>query len=77
MAQTAGGEVVLLDVAEGTYYSLNEVGGRVWSLCDGTRTVADMVAVICDEYDAPPDLVESDVVELLTGLAGDNLVVTA
>ena len=67
--------MVLLDVVGGTYFSLNEVGGRVWSLCDGTRTLADMVAVICEEYDAPFEIVTTDLVELLTSMADDNLVV--
>ena len=33
------------------YFSLNEVGGRVWDLCDGSHSVATMAEVLCDEYD--------------------------
>lgn len=74
MVQEVEGQTVLLDIASGEYFSLNKVGGRVWELCDGTRTVADMVEVICAEYDAPETTVLSDACELLEGLAGEGLV---
>jgi hypothetical protein len=67
--------VVLLDTDSGKYYSLDEVGGRMWDLCDGTRTLRQLVAVICEEYEASVQVVEADVTELLTELTGENLVV--
>jgi hypothetical protein len=67
--------VVLLDADSGKYYSLDEVGGRMWDLCDGTRTLRQLVAVICEEYDASVKVVEADITELLTELTGETLVV--
>jgi Coenzyme PQQ synthesis protein D (PqqD) len=67
--------VALFDVDVGTYYGLNDVGGRVWELCDGSRHVHDVVAVIREEYDVPAELVETDVVELLADLVSENLIV--
>jgi hypothetical protein len=74
MVQQVEGQTVLLDISSGEYFSLNEVGGRVWDLCDGTRTVAEVVRAICAEYDAPETAVLSDACELLEGLAGASLV---
>jgi hypothetical protein len=68
-------ETVLLDLESGLYFSLNDVGARIWELCDGSRTVDDIVTVICDEYDAPRDVIAADVHELLDGLAGQQLLV--
>lgn len=76
MMQEVEGQTVLLDIASGEYFALNEVGGRVWDLCDGTRTVGEVVDTICAEYDAPTDLVLSDARDLLEGLAGAGLVTT-
>jgi pyrroloquinoline quinone biosynthesis protein D len=66
---------VLLSLEDGTYYSLNDVGAHVWSLCDGSRTVAQLVEGVCAEFDAPPDVVTSDVVALVDELASERLLV--
>ena len=67
--------VVLLDADSGKYYSLDDVGGRMWDLCDGTHTLPQLVAVICEEYETSAKVVEADVTELLAELTGENLVV--
>jgi hypothetical protein len=64
---------VLLAVDSGTYYELNEVGSTVWAACDGTRTVAEIVALVVEEYDAPPETVEADVRALVDDLAREHL----
>lgn len=75
IVQRARETLLLLDLDAGTYFSLDEVGGRVWELCDGSRTVADVVRVVTEEFDAPADVIESDVVALLSDLAGERLLV--
>jgi formylglycine-generating enzyme required for sulfatase activity len=72
-----GDEVALFDVDAGSYYGLNDVGGRVWELCDGTQTPDDLAAVIGDEYDVSLDVAAADVRELLSDLASENLIVEA
>jgi coenzyme PQQ biosynthesis protein PqqD len=75
VAQQAAGQWVLLDVDSGRYYAVDEVGGRIWDLCDGTRTVADIAAVISGEFDAPDDAVMKDVVAFVEELSGESLLV--
>lgn len=77
LARTGESALILLNPRSGQYYTLDEVGARVWDLCDGTRTVSELGAAISAEYDAPAAQIEADVVELLTDLAGEQLVVTA
>jgi coenzyme PQQ biosynthesis protein PqqD len=74
IAQRASGALILLSLADGNYYRLNEVGDRVWELCDGTRSVAEVVAIIGQEYEAPAEAVEADVLALLEELAHEKLV---
>lgn len=74
LRQRASGTVILLQLEGGKYYALNEVGGRVWELCDGTRTVSEVVSCLYQEYEAPLETLEADVVELLTDLALEKLV---
>ncbi len=75
MMQQVEGDSVLLDIDTGEYFALNEVGGRVWELCDGTRSVESIADAICDEYDVERATAMSDADELLAGLAGAGLVV--
>lgn len=75
LAQQTDDSVVLLDVDGGTYFTLNEVGSRVWALCDGNHKVSQIVEILTEEYDAPPGEIESDVKELLAELADEKLVV--
>lgn len=74
LKQTAAGTVVLLTVDDGQYYALDGVGGRIWELCDGSRTVSEIAAILCDEYEATAETIEGDLHELLTDLANENLV---
>lgn len=76
-AQVVTGEAVLLDIESGEYFSLNHVGGRIWELCDGTRSTAEIVSVMCDEYDVAQDVVTADTEEILGELAEAKLVVEA
>lgn len=65
---------ILLHTTSGQYYTLDDVGGRVWELADGRRTVAEITDQIASEYDAPLAQIESDVRELLGELSSDELV---
>ena len=65
---------VLLNPQSGEYYTLDEIGSRIWELCDGTRTVSEIVGAIVQEYDAPAAEIEGDVLELLNDLAAEKLV---
>lgn len=70
-------ESILLNPRSGEYYTLDEVGSRVWELCDGTKMVSEIVWVIVDEFDAPIETVSADVTELLQDLADEHLLSTS
>lgn len=73
LVQSAAGKQVLLDLDDGRYYALDEVSGRIWDLCDGTRSVAAVVDAVCQEYDAPAETVEEDVVAFLGEMVEEKL----
>ncbi len=74
IAQKAKDLLVLLNLDTGEYYHLDEVGTRIWELCDGTRTVAEVARCISEEFDASGAPVEPDVLTFLEELAQDKLV---
>lgn len=66
-----GGLVVLPDRSE--IKVLNPVGVRVFGLLDGTRTVAEIVALIFDEYDVPREKLLVDVQSFLRQLDANGM----
>jgi pyrroloquinoline quinone biosynthesis protein D len=75
MAQEAQGKTVLLRMDDGSYYALDDVGALVWELCDGERSLADVIAALCAEYDAPETTVTADVIEFVNDLRRERLLV--
>ena len=67
VAQQAAGKWVLLDVKSGQYYALDPVAGRIWQLCDGTRSVQQIAEVLSEEFDTGGQAV----VARLSGEASD------
>jgi hypothetical protein len=74
LARSAGETVLLLTPDTGEYYTLNEVGGRIWALADGSRSVADIARELSREYDASAQEIQADALEVLTELAEERLV---
>jgi hypothetical protein len=74
LAQAAGDTVILLTPDSGEYFTLNEVGGRIWELADGSRTVADIAALLVVEYEAPLEEIQADALEVLGELAEEGLI---
>lgn len=75
IAQKAANDLLLFNMEDGTYYSLNEIGSKIWDLCDGNRTVSQLVRLLAWEYEAPTEEIEKDVTELLEGLKNGRLIV--
>lgn len=75
LAQEAHGRTVLLRLEDGGYYALDEVGAMIWELCDGSRAVAEIVAILCEEFDAPESTVQEDVLEFIGDLRRERLLV--
>lgn len=64
---------VLLDRKREAYYTLNEVGSRVWELVSEGATVVEMVERLLEEYDAPRPQLEHDVAATVRQLTDDQL----
>lgn len=68
------GVVMVLDLASGDFFELDEVGGRIWLGLDGQRSLRALAAEIAREYDARPEEIASDVIAFTTDLHGRGLV---
>jgi hypothetical protein len=75
IVQKGSQDVLLFNMDDGSYYALNDVGSRIWELCDGTHRMAEMVGMLAKEYDAPAELINTDILEVLDDLRSKNLIV--
>ncbi len=63
-----GDEAVLLSAEDSSVHSLDAVGTRIWELCDGEKTVSEIVDQIVSEFEVDRETAEKDVVEFIEEL---------
>ena len=68
------GEVVMLNLKNGTYYGLNEVGAHIWNLMQAPQSVAAVRDAILDEFEVEPERCEGDLLALLRDLEAAGLI---
>lgn len=74
LASDFGAELVMLDLRDGVYYGLEDVGARVWSLVQQPIKVSAILDALVAEYDVEPARCERDLRSLLTELAARRLI---
>ncbi len=67
-------EAVVVLPDKGEVKVLNEVGAQIWMLADGSRSVRDIVAALCAEFEASPVEVEADTLRFLSELQQKGLI---
>ena len=79
------GEVVILtpsghdpdappEQRDGAEHDLNPVASRVWELCDGARSVAEIARVLVEEFEVDEETAGRDAAEFLASLWQRKLV---
>jgi coenzyme PQQ synthesis protein D (PqqD) len=77
MFNRVGDEVVLLDLDSGTYFGLDSVGGRMWDLLSGSATIGEAIETMLDEYEIDREVLERDVLRLVSELEEKGLISAA
>ena len=67
-------ELVMMSIEKGQYYSLDEIGSRVWELVKEPRSISAICDVLVEEYDVARAACEQDMVEWLSELAEEKLI---
>lgn len=74
VAREVAGETVLLNLASGTYFGLNETGTLIWDLIEEDSITLDAICdAIEDEYEIPREDAEADVISLVEQLVENGL----
>ena len=67
-------ETVLYDATRGQAVYLNDTAAIVWKLCDGTRTVNEMTALLARELGDSDGRIAADVAETVAKFSEAKLV---
>jgi Coenzyme PQQ synthesis protein D (PqqD) len=67
------GEGVLLNLASGIYFGLDATGMRMWQLIDQHGRLGAVLTALCEEYEAPREALERDLLGLAVELSGKGL----
>lgn len=76
-AKVIDGEAIIINLANGVYYSMDKAGAFVWDLLQGGHTLEKVIAAVTTRYDVTREQAESNVRELVQELVQENLVVSS
>ena len=71
--QAVADEAVLLDLKSEKYFSLDDVGTRIWQMITEHQTIDAVVAQVMNEYDVADAVVRADVEALVAKLIAAGL----
>ncbi|MFN3484649.1 MAG: PqqD family protein [Planctomycetota bacterium] len=75
--QEIEGQVVVLVPPRREVHQLDEVGSFVWACLQTARTLEEVVAAVCGEFEVAEERARRDVAEFLASLEEKGLVVRA
>ncbi len=75
--ETIDGEVIIIDLATGSYYSLSGGAANVWALVIAGYSSGEMVNMLSDAYDEEPDAIQILLEPFLAELQSESLAVAA
>ena len=74
VSRTVDQDAVLVLLEEGKLKVINEVGAAIWELVDGERSIRQIAAEICLQFDAAPRTAEADTLRFVNELAARGIV---
>ena len=72
--QEVGGETVLLNFNNESYFGLDAVGTRFWQLLQDETDLRNIIALMLDEYDVEAERLENDLDELIDRMVEAKLI---
>lgn len=66
-------ETAILNMKDGVYYGLDEVGTSIWKLIQKPVTIGDILKELLDTYDVDREECQSDIYDLLVEMAEKGL----
>lgn len=67
-------EKVMMDLDQGKYFALNDVGSRIWELTKENTTVQDIIDELLKEYDIDEETCKTEVINYIKDLVSNGVV---
>lgn len=77
MHETIDDEVIVIDLASGSYYSLRATGAEIWRGVERGLTEDEIAELVGARYEASPGEIGAGVSELLRELSAEGLIESA
>ena len=76
-AKVLDGEAIIINLSNGTYYSMDKVGGLIWEMIERRQGLETTVAAITARYEVSPEQAQADVQRLAGELIQEDLVIVS
>jgi hypothetical protein len=73
-ADVIDGEAIIINLETGVYYSMQGIGGRIWSMLTDRRPAGSMIDEIVLSYDVTVEQAANDLAVILQQLLGEGLI---
>ncbi|AFY61435.1 PqqD family protein [Synechococcus sp. PCC 6312] len=73
-AQVLDGELIIINLSDGVYYSMDEIGADVWVLLEQGYSLSAISQTLSVAYNIPQNTIEDDLQALGQQLISENLV---
>ncbi|HEY1979766.1 MAG TPA: PqqD family protein [Xanthobacteraceae bacterium] len=67
-------ETVMMDIQNGHYYGLDDIGSDIWKRLETPCRFSDLVDALIADYDADRAVIARDVLQLVTLMASNKVV---
>jgi hypothetical protein len=69
-----GGDMILLHLKTGQYFTLNQTGALIWNLMQNSTALAGISEALFDRFEVTPETADETVRELLQDLKTHKLI---
>lgn len=68
------GDVVMMSIEDGEYYSIDPTGARIWDLLKEPVKVGDICTRLLTEYDVGPEQCQKEMIAFLNKLSEKKII---
>lgn len=77
-ARMLAGEMMVMNSADSTFFTLNEVATAIWQAADGRTPLSQIVRDrICEEFDIGPEKAQSDAEHFVADLSSHGILLVS
>ncbi len=77
-ARLLAGEMMVMNSAESTFFTLNEVATAIWQAADGRTSLREIVhAQVCEQFDIDPEQAQADAEQFVADLSSHGILLVS